>query len=166
MSPSQPLCQCHFKSRHYGIAVTFNYHVACPSNMLVQSLFAKCNICPKHFWCTANTIVFYSLHVKYVVAHLLQIQWDFTGSWLLKLSQFLDGWVTFMLSPIRHYWEWSLSVCTQELDEEISYLLTLPVAGNPTKLSLQISIFLHSAGVPTNFKNTTFINKMFQKTKY
>ena len=57
-------------------------------------------------------------------------------------------------------------VRTQELDEEISYLLTLPAAGNPSKLSLQISIFLHSAGVPTNFKNVTFINIMFQKTKY
>ena len=42
-------------------------------------------------------------------------------------------------------------VRTQELDEEISYLLTLPAAGNPNKLCLQISIFLHSAGVPTNF---------------
>ena len=57
-------------------------------------------------------------------------------------------------------------VRTQELDEEISYLLTLPAAGNPSKLSLQISIFLHSADVPTNFKNMTFINTMFQKTKY
>ena len=57
-------------------------------------------------------------------------------------------------------------VRTQELDEEISYLLTLPAAGNPSKLSLQISIFLHSADVPTNFKNITFITTMFQKTKY
>lgn len=57
-------------------------------------------------------------------------------------------------------------VRTQELDEEISYLLTLPAAGNPGKLSLEIFIFLHSAGVPMNFKNMTFINIMFQKTKY
>ena len=57
-------------------------------------------------------------------------------------------------------------VRTQELDEEISYLLTLPAAGNPTKLSLQISIFLHSAGVSKNFKNMTITNTMYQKTKY
>ena len=57
-------------------------------------------------------------------------------------------------------------VRTQELDEEISYLLTLLAAGNPGKLSLKIFIFLHSAGVPANFKNMTFINIMYQKTKY
>ena len=47
-------------------------------------------------------------------------------------------------------------VRTQELDEEISYLLTLPAAGNSSKLSLKISIFLHTAGVPTNFKKHDF----------
>ena len=48
-------------------------------------------------------------------------------------------------------------VRTQELDEEISYLLTLPAAAsNPGKLSLKISIFLHSAGVPTNFRKHDF----------
>ena len=57
-------------------------------------------------------------------------------------------------------------VRTQELDEEISYLLTLPAAGNPSKLSLQISIFLHSAGVSKNFKNMIITNTMYQKTKY
>ena len=42
-------------------------------------------------------------------------------------------------------------VRTQELDEEISYLLTLSAAGNPGKLSLKIFIFLHSAGVKPNY---------------
>lgn len=92
---------------------------------------------PKNIWCTANIIVFYSLHVKYVVSlcSSLADSVRFHRQLAFKIVAIFRRMSNIYVVPYPALLGMEF-VRTQELDEEISYLLTLPAAGNPGKLSL------------------------------